>query len=588
MVRSRGKAGRGPPWRPQSGVYQAGATVVKDGSPATAASFFPAIILPSRGVDVIMGIVMSEAQRTLLVRFSVAAAAVTLATLLRLWLDPILGSQAAFPTYYAAVMFTAWYGGLLPSLAALVAGALLADYLFIEPRGSIFLYDWMPYDVEHQVGMLLYFIVGTFVALLSESLHAGRRRVEAAGNQLLQQQRTERQRVEAELARLQAQLVHQTRLAAIGQVSASIAHDLRNPLSVVRNAVFLLKRRLPKDQPDCARYVQLVEQEIDVTDRIISNLTEMAHGKQPQKQRIDIEAFLSEVFERLEQRNRVHLQMDLEPRPFIVAADPVQLRQVLGNLMANAAQAMPAEGHIRVRARRDGDTDTIVLADDGPGIPPELRENVFEPLFTTKPKGTGLGLTICRQIVQRHGGTIELIETGNQGAAFQVRLPTVGAARPVRRRGEAEPGRDVSFQAVPSLLPAFIRLGLSYSANGGLRTRGGCARPFETERKGTQWSRHSIPTRAILPTSVRRTLRRCALRCARRKVMAGDATAARTIGTSTRPRNSSPSTTRRRRRPRRCSRGSVAMIFPPAESRSFCPTRLHLSTAPWCWAGGPR
>jgi two-component system, NtrC family, sensor histidine kinase HydH len=171
----------------------------------------------------------------------------------------------------------------------------------------------------------------------------------------------------------------------------------------------------------------LMEQEIDVTDRIISNLTEMAHGKQPQKQRIDLEALLGEVFDRLEHRDRVQLQMDVEPRPFVVAADPVQLRQVLGNLMANAAQAMPAEGHIRLRARRDGDTDTIVLADDGPGIPSELREHIFEPLFTTKPKGTGLGLTICRQIIQRHGGAIELIETGSQGAAFQVRLPTAVA-----------------------------------------------------------------------------------------------------------------------------------------------------------------
>jgi signal transduction histidine kinase len=100
------------------------------------------------------------------------------------------------------------------------------------------------------------------------------------------------------------------------------------------------------------------------------------------------------------------------------------LRQVLGNLLANAIQATGNEGHIRIRASRSGNADTIVVEDDGPGIPQELRQEIFEPLVTTKPKGTGLGLAICRQIVERHGGSIELLSTDKPGATFQICLPS--------------------------------------------------------------------------------------------------------------------------------------------------------------------
>jgi signal transduction histidine kinase len=370
-------------------------------------------------------------------RYAAAIIAVILATLARMWLDPLLGDQAAFTTYFVAIMFTAWYGGFGPSLVAMVSGAVLADYFFIPPRGSIFFYDWVAYDVEHQVAVVLYFLVGIVMAVLSESLHASRRRVEAAlaqlkaseeqvrlaQTQLLEQQRRQREQMEAELVRVKDQLVRQTRLAAIGQVSASIAHDLRNPLSIVRNAVFLLRRSLPQDQPQWARYVELIDQEIDKTSQIITDLMETARAKEPQKEEIDLEATAREVFGKLEHAGNVRLQVRLDPQPFLIVADPVQLRQVLGNLMVNAVQAMSEGGEIRLRAGRDGQSDRIVFEDDGPGIPRELRERVFEPLVTTKPKGTGLGLAICRQIIERHGGTIALLDSECPGAAFEICLP---------------------------------------------------------------------------------------------------------------------------------------------------------------------
>ena len=153
----------------------------------------PPWILKNQGVNLLV----SQCWRSLLIRYGTAILATTLATLLRKWLDPVLQQMAPFSAYYAAVMFTAWYAGLGPSLLALVSGAILGDYLFIEPHLSLF-----ATNLEHQVGLGLFIIVGVFMAVLSESLHASRRRTEAAraelatANRELQREISEREKAE--------------------------------------------------------------------------------------------------------------------------------------------------------------------------------------------------------------------------------------------------------------------------------------------------------------------------------------------------------------------------------------------------------
>jgi len=252
-----------------------------------------------------------------------------------------------------------------------------------------------------------------------------RAEAKARGSQhrLLQQQRQRRQHVEAELGRARDALVRTTRLAAIGQMSASIAHDLRNPLGTMRNAVYYLKRRLPEGRPEIGEYLDIIDQEINAADRIISNLLGAARAKEPVKQALDLGRTVQEVFDRLGQTEAIRLRMSLKPDPFTVRADPDQLRQVIHNLVQNAEEAMGHRGEILVEAGGDVDGDAIVFRDTGPGVAPEVRDSLFEPLVTTKAKGIGLGLTICRHIVERHGGTIELIDRGKSGAAFRIRLP---------------------------------------------------------------------------------------------------------------------------------------------------------------------
>jgi len=229
--------------------------------------------------------------------------------------------------------------------------------------------------------------------------------------------------VESELAKAKDQLVRQTRLATIGQISASIAHDLRNPLAVVRNAAYLLKRRLPPDQPKWIYYLDTIDREVDAANQIITNLMEAVRAKDPAKKPVELDRLVPEIFERTRREADFRLQTHFDPVPFVVQADPVQLRQVLANLFANAIQAMGQQGEIRVEARRNEGFHVIRVEDTGPGIPENIRDQIFEPLVSGRPKGTGLGLAICRQILQRHHGAIEVVRTGSSGTTFEIRLP---------------------------------------------------------------------------------------------------------------------------------------------------------------------
>lgn len=245
----------------------------------------------------------------------------------------------------------------------------------------------------------------------------------AARQALLDQQRLETQRVEAELEKLRDELVLKTRLATIGQVSASIAHELRNPLGAVRNAAYFLKRRAGASDEKLTQYLSIIEHEVETSDRIISNLMEMTRAKLPEKQSVNLGEILQSIIASTPIPENVSIRRTMQPDPFTLNADPSQLRQVVSNLFTNAVQSMRHSGEIRIDAHRTDDYDVILFSDDGEGVSPVDRGRLFEPLFTTKAKGTGLGLTICRQIIERHGGSIDLIENSPRGAVFRIRLP---------------------------------------------------------------------------------------------------------------------------------------------------------------------
>jgi len=243
----------------------------------------------------------------------------------------------------------------------------------------------------------------------------------SAQQRLLEHQQRQKELAEAELAKLQDQLVRQTQLATIGRVSASIAHELRNPLGAVRNAAYLLKRKLPRDQTRLQEYLRMIEEETSRADLIITELMAMTRGKAPDRQATELGKIVAAARQRCAAPAQFQWSSTYDPDPLLVNVDAVQLEQVFRNLFTNAIHASGASGWVGVEAKRRDSDDEILVTDSGPGIASNLRRQVFEPLYTTKSKGTGMGLAICRQIIERHGGSIEVID-GPRGAAFRIRL----------------------------------------------------------------------------------------------------------------------------------------------------------------------
>ena len=221
------------------------------------------------------------------------------------------------------------------------------------------------------------------------------------------------------------------RLAALGTFAATIGHELRNPLAVIDTSVHLLSRSTG-DDPKVARHVGRISQQVAVCNEIITDLLELARDRPPDKRWESLLPFLEEVLLPLRQE-RVSIVLDVSQTLTGARFDAGQLRQVMGNLVSNAAQAVGnGEVEVVVRVYPEGETLRIDVEDDGPGIDPEHLPHLFEPLFTTRARGVGLGLALCRSVVEKHGGTITAAN-GARGARFSIELPE--ALRP--EEGEA-------------------------------------------------------------------------------------------------------------------------------------------------------
>lgn len=225
------------------------------------------------------------------------------------------------------------------------------------------------------------------------------------------------------------QWMRETQLAIIGRFTARLAHDLRNPLAVIRNAAYVLKRKLAKGEADQAvEYLDMIERELSSTDRMIGELVSLTRGDPPRREPVDLDELLTAARQGLPPGLRVDWRR--EGPGLTLHVDRDQFTRLFGNLFLNSVQAMGGEGGaISVISVATDDADEIRVSDTGPGIPPELAEKVFEPLFTGRRSGTGLGLTFCRQMVERHGGTLT-VEPNAPGAVFCIRLPRAPLDRP--------------------------------------------------------------------------------------------------------------------------------------------------------------
>jgi signal transduction histidine kinase len=249
-----------------------------------------------------------------------------------------------------------------------------------------------------------------------------------------------------ELLDAQEELVRSEKLAILGQLSGSVGHELRNPLGVMSNAVYFLKTVLADADETTKEYLEIIKKEIDNSGRIITDLLDFARTKPPQTKAVPPIDLVNDSLGRCAIPENVELRAEVPATLPALRVDPLQLGQVLQNFITNAVQAMPQGGSVCIGARLVGappggspqadghegpppqDFVEICVTDTGEGIAPENMKKLFQPLFTTKAKGIGLGLVVCRNLTEANGGRIEVESRPGAGTTFALVLP-------VERRG---------------------------------------------------------------------------------------------------------------------------------------------------------
>ncbi len=227
---------------------------------------------------------------------------------------------------------------------------------------------------------------------------------------------------------LQKQVVRADRLAAIGEMAASIAHELRTPLTSIRGFVQYLQGST--DPQEWKEYGDIIIREVDGLNRIVSELLDLVRTQPLHITPTEINRLAEETLllaRDSESNRRITYLLDLADGLPRVELDRGQIKQVLLNILVNAIQSISGSGEIRIAtAERSGGGVRLTVSDSGCGIPAEVRERIFDPFFSTKPSGTGLGMAIARRIIDSHHGTIEIESIEGQGSSITLSLP--GAA----------------------------------------------------------------------------------------------------------------------------------------------------------------
>jgi signal transduction histidine kinase len=229
--------------------------------------------------------------------------------------------------------------------------------------------------------------------------------------------------LERRVAQQQDQLVRTERLASIGLVGGSIAHELRNPLGVISNSIYFLRHRLTPGDEKIQRHLEIISLEVEHATRIINNLVDFSTAIEPVTTRVDLNSLIEAALEAVRVPPQIEVQLELvRPLPTLLG-DETQLLQVFEHLIRNAVQALEGGGRLRIVTESDGARVRAAVEDTGPGISPQDQVSIFEPLVSTRAKGMGLGLTLSRRIVEAHGGEVRVVSKLGQGSTFTVELP---------------------------------------------------------------------------------------------------------------------------------------------------------------------
>ncbi len=372
---------------------------------------------------VLPGIIVFTGQiRSLLQGYAIALLAVSVACVATMLLQRFFPYPFLF-LFFGAVMASGWFGGTGPGVFSVLLSTLLVDYYFVPPFHS--------FSVSPSA--IAYF--GAFVAcaVIAGWIGSSKRKSVAALKDGLDQLEVRVSERTAELMKTQAELAHLSQVLSMGELTASIAHEINQPLTAVVTHGHACVEWLSANPPNLEKTRQTIERIIQDGTRagaVLARIRALFKKEAPAKDWFDMNEVIHEltVFLRDEAvRRRITIRTDLVPGLPKVKADRVQLQQVVLNLMMNGMDAV-AEVNGRLRelliSAREQDNELLVRVEDsGIGLDSEKSEKIFHPFFTTKPHGIGMGLSISRSIIEAHDGHLWAVPRRGGGAVFQFTLP---------------------------------------------------------------------------------------------------------------------------------------------------------------------
>lgn len=331
-----------------------------------------------------------------------------------------------------------WTGGvnssfyfilLLPVLSAAtslnITGATLFTFLACAVYASfLLLIDWSKYVIPprevKELGLRLLFlpVVGYVTHQLAQSNRVEARKYQAVAEQLALANRN--------LQEAEAAVRRSERLAALGQLTAGLAHELRNPLGTMKASSEMLLKNLPPENEIVREMASYISTEVDRTNSLITRFLDFARPFHLRLQPSDLGAIIDRAVAQLERHNPPfdvavykNYSPDIPPLPL----DGELMERVFYNLLLNAAEASPAQGTITVKTRPVNEEVEVAIIDRGSGIDSKNIESIFNPFFSTKPDGVGLGLAIVAKIIDEHGGKMTVESEPGNGSVFRISLP---------------------------------------------------------------------------------------------------------------------------------------------------------------------